>query len=174
MLGLYENFPENIHRIESFTSSLSSKKLQQRLIQVLHEINRKTFSFEEIAHPTVPECAVIFELGIADAKSFNYIDEEETNKVLNALKKEPFQVMDLFCAVRYYKNKTEKKTPLKFDYYIMRAVFGKNAMEMRVFHERGLRYISPEDIVTFLVNKINEASARKILKRFETLNERYT
>jgi hypothetical protein len=82
-------------------------------------------------------------------------------------------VMDLFCAVRYYKNKTEKKAPLKFDYYMMRAVFGKDSMEMRVFHERGLRYISPEDIVTFLVNKINEASARKILKRFETLNERY-
>jgi hypothetical protein len=164
MLGLYENFPENIHRIESFTSSLSSKKLQQKMIQVLHEINRKTFSFEEIAHPSVPECTIIFELGIADAKSFNYIDEEETKRVLNALKKEPFQVMDLFCAVRYYKIRTEKKAPLKFDYYMMRAVFGKNAVEMRVFHERGPRYISPEDIVTFLAKEINKTSTKKILK----------
>jgi len=167
MLGFYENFPENIHRTESFTSSLSSKQLQQRLIQVLSEINRKTFSFEEIAHPTVPKCTIIFEAGIADAKSFNYIDEEETNKVLNALKKEPFRVMDFFCAIRYYKAKTEKKAPLKFDYYMIRAVFGKDSMEMRVFHERGLRYISPEDIITFIVNKINEASARKILKKVE-------
>ena len=76
MLGRYENFPEGIHRTESFTSSLSSKKLQQRLIQVLSEINRKTFSFEEIANPTVPECTIIFEVGLADAESFNYIDEE--------------------------------------------------------------------------------------------------
>jgi hypothetical protein len=167
MLGLYENFPENIHRIESFTPSLSSKKLQQRIIQVLNEINRKTFSFEEIAHPSVPECTIIFEIGIADEKSFNYIDEEETKRVLNALKKEPFQVMDLFCAVRYYKEKTEKRTPLKFDYYIMRAVFGKNAVEVRVFHERGPRYISPEDIVTFLAKKINKTSTKKILKKVE-------
>jgi len=167
MLGLYENFPENIHRTESFTLSLSSKKLQQRLIQVLHEINRKTFSFEEIAHPSVPDCTIIFEVGIADAKSFNYIDEEETKRVLNALKKDLFRVMDLFCAVRYYKIRAEKKAPLKFDYYMIRTVFGKDSMEMRVFHERGLRYISPEDIITFLVNKINEASARKILKRLE-------
>jgi len=167
MLGLYENFPENIHRIESFTSSLSSKKLQQRLIQILSEINRKTFSFEEIAHPTVPECAIIFEVGIADANSFNYIDEEETNKVLNALKKEPFRVIDFFCAVRYYKAKTEKKVPLKFDYYMMRAVFGKDSMEIRVFHERGPRYIAPEDIVTLLVNKINKTSAKRILKTIE-------
>jgi hypothetical protein len=167
MLGLYENFPENIHRIESFTPSLSSKKLQQRLIQVLSEINRKTFSFEEIAHPSVPECTIIFEIGIADENSFNYIDEEETKRVLNALKKEPFQVMDLFCAVRYYRVKTEKKTPLKFDYYMMRAVFGKNAVEVRVFHERGPRYISPEDIVTFLAKKINKTSTKKILKKVE-------
>jgi hypothetical protein len=167
MLGLYENFPENIHRIESFTPSLSSKKLQQRIIQVLNEINRKTFSFEEIAHPSVPECTIIFEIGIADENSFNYIDEEETKRVLNALKKEPFQVMDLFCAVRYYRVKTEKKTPLKFDYYMMRAVFGKNAVEVRVFHERGPRYISPEDIVTFLAKKINKTSTKKILKKVE-------
>jgi len=167
MLGRYENFPEGIHRTESFTSSLSSKKLQQRLIQVLSEINRKTFSFEEIANPTVPECTIIFEVGLADAESFNYIDEEETKKALNALKKEPFRVMDFFCAVRYYKAKTEKKTPLKFDYYMIRFAFSKDTMEIRVFHERGPRYFSPEDIVTFLMNKVNEATGRKILKKVE-------
>jgi hypothetical protein len=168
MLGRYENFPEGIHRIEHFTLALPNKKLQQRLIHVLSEINRKTFSFEEIANPTVPECTIIFEIGIADAESFNYIDEEETKKTLNALKKEPFRVLDFFCAVRYYKGKTEKKTPLKFDYYMLRFAFSKDTMEIRVFHERGPRYISPEDIVAFLVNKINEASGRKILKKIES------
>jgi hypothetical protein len=168
MLGRYENFPEGIHRIEHFTLALPSKKLQQKLIHVLSEINRKTFNFEEIANPTVPECTIIFEIGIADAKSFNYIDEEETKKTLNALKKEPFRILDFFCAVRYYKTKTEKKTPLKFDYYMIRFAFGKDTLEMRVFHERGPRYISPEDIVAFLVNKVNEASGRKILKKIES------
>ena len=168
MLGFYENFPENIHRIESFISSVSSKRLQRRIIQVLSDINRQTFSFEEVSSPSVPECAVIFEVGIAESDSFNYIDEEETKKVLNALKRAPFQVIDLFCAIRYYKNREGKRAPLRFDYYIMRALFGKSTMEMRVFHERGPRYISPEDMITFLSNKINEPSARKILKRLET------
>jgi hypothetical protein len=167
MLGLYENFPANIHRTDNFTSPLSSRKLQQRLIQVLHEINRKTFSFEEIAYPTVPECTIIFEAGLADAKSFNYIDEEETKRALTALRKTTFQTMDFFCAVRYYKGAGEKKAPLKFDYYLMRLVFGKNSVEIQVFHERGPRYISPQDLVTFLVNEINETLARKMLKRVE-------
>jgi hypothetical protein len=168
MLGFYDNFPVNIHRIDNFSTTFSNKKLQQRLIQVLREINRRSFSFEEIAYPTVPECTIIFEAGLADAKSFNYIDEEEAKKVLIALRKAPFQTMDFFCAVRYYKGTAEKKTPLKFDYYMMRTIFGKNAVEIQVFHERGPRYISPEDIVTFLVNMINETSPRKILKKIET------
>ena len=168
MLGFYENFPVNIHRIESFTTTFTNKKLQQRLIQVLQEINRRTFSFEEVAYPTVPECTIIFETGLAEAKSFNYIDEEEAKKALNALRKTPFQTMDFFCAVRYYKGTAEKKAPLKFDYYMLRALFGKNAVEIQVFHERGPRYISPEDIVTFLVNMINATSARKMLKKIES------
>ncbi len=167
MLGFYENFPANIHRTDNFTSPLSSNKLQQRLIQVLHDINQRTFSFEEIACPTVPQGTIIFEAGLAEAQSFNYIDEEETKRVLNALRKEPFQLMDFFCAVRYYKCTTEKKTPLKFDYYLMRFIFGKNSVEIQIFHERGPRYISPEDIVAFLVDGVNKTSARKILKRLE-------
>jgi len=167
MLGLYENFPGRVHRIESFMSALSSKKLQQRLINVLSEINRKTFSFEEVANPTVPECIIIFEVGLADAKSFNYIDDEETRKTLNALKKEPFHVLDFFCAVRYYKAKAEKKTPLKFDYYMIRLVFNKDEVAIQVFHERGPRYISPEDITLFIVKAVNKASTKKILKPVE-------
>ena len=167
MLGFYENFPANIHRIENFTSLLSTKKLQQRLIQVLHEINRKTFSFEEVTCPTVPECTIIFEAGLAEAKSFNYIDEEETKRVLTALRKATFQTMDFFCAVRYYKDTAEKKAPLKFDYYMLRVVFVRDSVEIQVFHERGPRYISPQDVVTFLVNEINKTSARRILKMVE-------
>jgi hypothetical protein len=165
MLGLYENFPANIHRTDSFTSPLSSRKLQQRLIQVLHNVNCETFSFEEVTHPTVPECTIIFEVGLAEAKNFNYIDEEETKRALTALRKATFQTMDFFCAARYYKGAA--KAPLKFDYYLIRFVFGKNSVEIQVFHERGPQYISPEDLVAFLVNEINETSARKILKRVE-------
>ncbi len=167
MLGFYKNFPVNVHRVEAFTTSLSSGRLQRRLIQVLQDINRRKLSFEEVAYPTVPKCTIIFEAGLADAESFNYIDDEETRKVLTALAKAPFQTMDFFCAVRYYKGTLEKKTPLKFDYYLLRVVFGRNSLEMQVFHERGPRYISPEDIVTFLVNEVNKTSSKKTLKRIE-------
>ena len=167
MLGYYENFPESIHRNVSYKSNLSSNKLQQKLIKVFSEVNHKTFSFEEVANPTVPECIIIFEVGLADAKSFNYIDEEETKKTLYALKNEPFPVMDFFCVIRYYKSKAEKKTPLRFDYYMLRMLFTKDEVAIQVFHERGPRYISPDDIITFVVEAINRTSKKTILKPIE-------
>jgi hypothetical protein len=166
-LGFYENFPTGIHRIDTFTSTLSNKLLQQKLIQVFYEANRREFTFEEVANPTVPQGKVIFEFGVAETGNFNFIDEEELKKTLEFLTKERLVRMDFFCSIRYYKSKNEKKTPLKFDYYMLRTIFSKDALEIQVFHERGPRYISPEDLITFIYNKINEASSknRKVLKR---------
>jgi hypothetical protein len=166
-VGFYENFPTNIHRIDSFISTLSSKQLQQKLIQVFSEVNLKEFSFEEAANPTVPQGIVIFEFGLAESGDFNYIDEEELKKTLKLLAKVRLHSMDFFCSIRYYKGNGENRRPLKFDYYMFRTIFSKDVLEVQVFHERGPRYISPEELTTFIFNKINETSIRnkKILKK---------
>jgi len=163
-LGFYENFPSQIHWIESFTSSLPRRQLQQKLIHLFNEINRKEFSFEEVANPTIPEGRIVFEFGLADSQGFGFIDSEEEKKASAFIAKEHLETLDLFCAIRYY-NGNLKKTPLKFDYYLIRTVFSRNAFEIRVHHERGPRYISPEDLTLFVFKKINETSNKKILKK---------
>jgi len=163
MLGYFDNFPVNIHRTEKFTSALSNRALQQKLIQVFREINSKTFSFDEIVQSTLPDSTVIFEMGLAEGNSFNYIDRKETKKVCGALRKDALRMIDLFCAIRYYKGNLEKKTPLRFDYYMIRMAFSGNTVEIQVFHERGPRYLSPEDITLFLVNETNKTAERKTL-----------
>jgi hypothetical protein len=164
MLGFYENFPQNIHKKARFTTSISNKRLQQTIIQVFYEMNGKAFNIEEIAVPSIPQCTVIFEFGIAEANAFNYLDKEETDKVLRAIKQKPFQIMDFFCAIRYYKKQNERKTPLRFDYYMTRFTFNKNTMETQIFHERGPRHVSPEDIANLIANKITGTFSRRILK----------
>jgi len=164
MLGYYDNFPENIHKVASFSTSTSKKRLQQALIQVLCKINSETFTLEDVAHPSIPQCKVIFEFGIAEANSFNYLDSEEKSRVIKNIRKKPFQIMDFLCAMRYYKMQNEKKTPLRFDYYMLRFTFNKKLAEIQVFHERGPRHITPEDAVNFVANKINEAFSKKVLK----------
>ena len=164
-LGLYENFPTNLHLVESFNSALSSKQLQQKLLQALYQANREEFTFEEISNPTVPEGKVIFEFGLADAGDFNYIDDAELKKALVFVAKERLHSVDFFCLIRYYKGSGEKKKALKFDYYMLRTVFGKDVLEVQVFHERGPRYVSPQDLMMFIVDRLNAGSNRKVLKK---------
>lgn len=167
MLGVYDNFPSNVHRIEKFATTLSTRMLQQKLVQVLQEINRKKFSSSDVVNPALPDYAIAFEMGLADGKNFNFIDKEESKRIRSALRKDTLRAMDLFCAVRYYKENKEKRTPTRFDYFMTRFVFIGNSIELQVFHERGPRYFSPEDLITFLSNEINKTSPRKILKMSE-------
>jgi hypothetical protein len=168
MLGKYQNFPAGIHWTEQFLSPISNRQLQQKLIQLFFELNKKSFSFEEVANPTVPNCTLIFEFGLAEGDGFSFIDEEETKKIFSL--KDALHLMDFFCSIRYYKNADGKKNPLKFDYYLMRLIFSKGELEFQIFHERGPRYISPEDLTLFIADKANEGSVRKILKRKEAEN----
>jgi hypothetical protein len=165
MLGHYQNFPLNVHRIDVFKTTIASKQLQQRLIQAFFDANREEFSFEQVANPTVPDGRVIFEFGLADGESFNFIDEEEVAKARGLLAQERLASTDFFCSIRYYKVKAGKKTALKFDYYMLRAIFGKDTFEVQIYHERGPRYISPEDLAAFIANRVNAASNRKVIKK---------
>ena len=168
MLGRYENFPENIHVTMSFTTRFTDQKLQRKIMVTSREINRKSFSFEEIGIPIMHGCILIFEMGMAEGKSFNYINDEETKRVLSVLKKQSFRVMDFFVAVRYYKAEDQKKTPLRFDYYMVRFVFsGNNYVELQAFHERGPRHIAPADIIDLISKEVNGTSTRKILSRVQ-------
>jgi hypothetical protein len=168
MLGLYENFPPTIHHTETFASLFSRKKMQKKIAQVFHEVNGCNFSFEEAGNPTIPGGIVIFEFGIADETGFVYLNEEENQKMQNSLNKTTLQIMDWFCSIRYYKTGNGKRTPLKFDYYMLRLGFAeKDAIDITVFHERGPRYLTPQDLCEFIYHQVNKTAKRKSLKRLE-------
>ncbi len=168
MFGFYENFPETIHYIARFSFSTSNKRLQQTLIHALLTINNKPFPIETITGPSIPQCTASIEFGIADTNSFNYLNDEETEKILKIIRQQNLQILDFFCAIRYYKTQKETRTPLKFDYHLLRLVFDEKSMEIKVFHERGPRHVTPKDVIDFVVNKINDESQRKILRPVES------
>jgi hypothetical protein len=162
-LGYHEQFPKHVHRVEGYSTNLSAKQLQEKILQTLQSVNGVEFCFEEIAIPTVPDCPVIFEFGLADGQSFSYLDEALLDAAVCSLKKDT-QALDFFCVIRYYRG-ADKKTPLKFDYYMLRTLYGKEALELQVYHEKGPRYIAPEDLSEFLAGKVNGKQTRKTLTR---------
>ena len=167
MLGFYTNFPQNIHKAETFSTSILKKKLQQTLVEALFRLNSETPGLEEVAEPSVPNCKVIFEFGVAEDNDFNYLDDEERKRLLTALKKNPFQVLDFLCVIRYRRMIGEKKSRMRFDYYMLRFMFGESLLEVQVSHEKGTRYISPDDLVNLVVNRVNGIFSKKVLKPSE-------
>jgi hypothetical protein len=164
MLGFCNNFPKSVHNTSDFSTSSTPKRLQTAIIEAFCRLNNEALALEEVATPSIPQCIVKFEFGIAEDKDFNYLDTEEKDKLLEMIRKKPFSILDYFCIIRYHKLKTHKKTTLKSDYYMLRFLFENELVQIQIFHEKGLMYTSPKDLPGFLARRINAESSKKLLK----------
>ncbi len=162
MLGFYENFPEaiHIHGAAQFNHSLSNSFLQQIILKTFHRLNHERHEIGEITPLAPSECEASFEFGLAEGLAFNYLDKDEVGRALKTVNKKALETLDFFCAIRYRATGKEKKSRLKFDYYLIRFTFEKGNEEIRIFHERGPRRASPEELLTFLVKNINKSLSR--------------
>jgi len=168
MLGVYANFPRNIYNILVFSSNISSKRLQQALAGTLYVLNDEVLDLEKVAMPSLLNCTVAFEIGIAEDSDFSYLDAEERDILLKTINKKPLEIMDFLCLIRYHKKQEEKEIPLKSDYYILRFTFAESSVEIQIFHEKGPVHISPGELAEFLTNRINGAFSKRVLKPVET------
>ncbi len=164
-LGVYSNFPPNVHYIKTYTSTAkSNRQLQQKIIQQLLAVNRRELSFEEVSIPTIPNGVVIFEFGLAEDGDFNFLSEAEAKRAHNYVSAHQVSSLDLFCSIRYYRQSSEGRQALKFDYFMCRLLFGRGSFEVQVFHERGPIYLSAEDLTEFVVRQINGRLNKPLLK----------
>lgn len=164
MLGVYDNFPNAIHNIANFSTTIRNKKLQYALVNALYKLNKETLTLEEAATPSIPECRVNFEFGIAEGCEFTYIDDEEKQKIQKIIERKPFLTLDFLCIIRYHKLKNMKKTTWKSDHYIVRFTFYQTLLQILIFHEKGLMYVSPKDLPEFFARRISAESSKKALK----------
>jgi hypothetical protein len=164
MLGVYSEFPIHVHKTVNFETSISETKLQKALIEAVFKLNNQTLTLQEVAFPSLPNCTVGFEFGIAENNDFNFLDQHEKSRLLTAIEKRPFSSLDFLCIIRYHKTQDEKRRPLKFDHYMFRFRFEKKAAQIQIFHEKGPMHISQKDLPPFLTRIINGESPKKILK----------
>jgi len=164
MLGVYDNFPNGVHNIADFSTTIPNKRLQDALVNALYKLNNETLTLEEAATPSIPECRVNFEFGIAEGCEFTYIDDEEKQKIQKIIERKPFFILDFLCIISYHKLKNMKKTTLKSDRYIVRFTFYQTLLQIQIFHEKGLMYVSPKDLPEFLARRISAESSKKALK----------
>lgn len=155
MLGFYEDFPAFPHAKADFTCAASVKTLQEAILTTAYSLNKQEYDLNAIA-PTEISCKIGFEFGIAERASFNYLDREEMERFRKSLtKKETVFNADFLCIVKYHVTDGEKRQPLKFDNYMLRFIFRKPQMQLRVFHEKGTQRLSMEELIEFLTKQVN-------------------
>ncbi len=128
----------------------------------MHRLSKQTIEMKTLTRASPANCTVSFEFGVADADTFNFLDEEELKRIENTLKQQALPIFDVFCAARYQIPQADgKRKSLKFDYNMIRFSFYRRSMELFVYHERGIQRIPLEDLVLFLKNQINTELADK-------------
>jgi hypothetical protein len=156
LIGLYENFPDVRHGIARFSCAVPIQDLQKILLQFLQRLNEKKESIN-LAEFARHRIRVELDVGVADGLAFDYFNEESLERCLNVISKTALPVLDLLFVVRYYVSDGTKQKPLKFDYYIVRFLFGENEIEVLVHHERGPRHLAVEELIKFNYNRINRS-----------------
>ncbi len=154
-LGIYEGFPNVYHGIARFEFNTFLDELQIAILNSIYKLNGKQVNSNLATLVGSDNVEIIFEAGVADGLTFNYIDNEELKILIEEVNKEPFNTLDLFCIIRYYALKEGKRRALRFDYYFLRFLFGSREFEIQVFHEKGLQRISVKELIKFLIKKIN-------------------
>jgi len=162
LLGSYKNFPENIHGIKSFEYQESTKSLQQAILFALHHLNQETYNLGAVTPYLKQNHEVGFEFGVAEDFDFNFLDKEELERCTRNIVENDLENLDFFFAVRYHKKiKENKRTSLKFDYHLLRFIFQKKSLELRIRHERGPQRVPIDELTDFIANQINRELSNK-------------
>jgi hypothetical protein len=165
LLGRYENFPEIVHGVARFAFKSSVREVQQAILAAFHHLNQESCGLSAVTPHLSRECKVSFEIGAAEDFDFNFLDDKELDRFQRSAAEEELSMLDFFFVVRYYVvNDKGKQVPLKFDYHMLRFIFQENIVELQVCHERGTQRVPLEDLITFIVKRINEELSKKRLK----------
>ena len=158
MIGTYDNFPDLYHGVALFSCRSSPKSIQRVIVSLFCRINHG----EALELPILSSQGIqlFLDIGIAEGLAFNFIDDEEKNRFLSLIEKTSFRTLDFLCIARYYVPVGNRRRPLKFDYYMLRFIFDSETVELIVYHEKGTRRLSIEDLIRILSEKINEELRR--------------
>lgn len=133
----------------------STKTLEEAIVTAAYNLNRQGYD-PSTTTLTKISCKIDFEFGIAEGANFSYLDFEEMDRFRKSLaKKETMFCIDFLCIVKYHVAIGLKQQPLKFDNYMLRFIFRKPQVQLRVFHEKGTQRLSMEELIEFLTKQVN-------------------
>ena len=142
----------------------STKSLQQAILFALHQLNHQTYNLGTVTPYLKQNYEVGFEFGVAEEFDFNFLDNKELERCTRSITENELETLDFFFTVKYHNiMKDNKRAPLKFDYHLLRFIFQRNGLELRIRHERGPQRVPIDDLTEFIAKQINRELSQKQL-----------
>jgi len=162
-LGIYSSFPAIIHGDAIFTYDVSLKVLQECIVQAISKMNMEkietTLSIADRSGYFPGETR--FELRIAEGSSFRSLNAPVRRRIIEYLRdRGEFSTFDYSLTVRY-RIKDDMRHSLHCDKYLVRYLFFEDQMEIQLFHEKGIRRLNPDEVITMLVKRINDELGKR-------------
>lgn len=169
MLGRYDLFPDICHGRMELKYDLDERTLQTAVIKVLFELNNEGVKASEITGLD-DDLHVYFEFGFAEGGDFTFIDEDEASFILKNIEENSFDLMDLFCVLKYYRFIDGRLRPLRFDYSMIRFKFEDGSLSILFFHERGTRRIEFSLLMNFILKRVYSLLGERRGRKFKMIS----
>jgi len=161
-LGTYLSFPTLIHGHVVLTHDVNVKVLQECVLQAIYKIGMERIETKlSVAdRPGYFPGESRFEVRIAEGQSFRRLDPR-IRRIIDYLRaKDGFSTFDYSLTIRY-RIKDAMRHSLHCDKYVVRHIFFEDQMEIQLFHEKGIRRLNPDEVITMLVKRINDELGRR-------------
>jgi hypothetical protein len=141
-------------------------KIQQATIMGLKELNnyREPYPLSISGKSGTYMGTLGFEIGIADDIYFNYLDDETVQNLYKLLNpKRNYRLLDFLIIVTYHYTQQKKSIALNFDHFHFRLIFNKRKIECRVFHNKGIRRMSINELINRIYDRIRKSMIQSSL-----------
>jgi hypothetical protein len=158
-LGIFTNFPTIVHGTGEAFHKDPLHKVQRATILALKELNnyRERYPLSVSGQSGTYIGTLGFEIGIADDLFFNYLDDETVQKLCKPLHpRRKYHLLDFLIIVTYHYTQQKKRIALNFDHFHLRLLFDKRRVEGRLFHNKGTRRISLDEVLNRVFNQISK------------------
>jgi len=162
-VGTYLSFPALIHGHIVLTHDVNVKVLQECVLQAIYKIGMERIETKlSIAdRPGYFPGESRFEVKIAEGPRFRRLDPRMIRRIIEYPRaKDGFSTFDYSLTIRY-RIKDAMRHSLHCDKYIVRHLFFEDQTEIQLFHEKGIRRLNPDEVITMLVKRINDELGRR-------------
>ena len=161
-LGTIESFPTIYHARASWLYEVNTDNLQKAVVAGLQALakEKKQLDVTVADLPGYRPGEISFKFGVGNKDGFDILDVNEAKRVvLRIEEKGSFRTLDLIAHL-HYSIEESKKHKVHQDQYLARLTFQQGRVEILVHHLKGVRRVSPDELVRFLLFATNRELGR--------------